>query len=83
MEIFKPNESFCNSYPNLPKTSFMPRMSKNKAYDLNEHLLNTRNGNLQVKSTILSFYPNQPKTFLNFKMSKIKISKMSKIKIHI
>ena len=53
MELFKSNRSFCNFYPNLPKTSFVHKMSKSKAYTWNEHLLNNRNGNMQVKSTIL------------------------------
>ena len=54
MAIFNSNGSFCNFYPNLPKISFMQKMSKNKAYyTSNEHLLCTQNGNLPVKSTIL------------------------------
>ena len=32
MEIFKSNRSFCNFYPNLPKTSFKHKMSKNKLH---------------------------------------------------
>ena len=37
----------------------------------------------QVKLTIMKFYPNLLRTFFNFKTSRIKISKMNKIKIHI
>ena len=51
--IFNSNTSFYNFYPNLPKISFIHKMSKNKAYTWNEHLLSTQNGNLQVKSAIL------------------------------
>ena len=40
MKILKANESFCNFYPNLPKTSFIHKMSKNKAQTRNEQLLN-------------------------------------------
>ena len=58
-------------------------MSKNKAFTWHEHLLSTQNKNLQVKSAILYFYPNLPKTFFNFKICKLKISQMSKIKISI
>ena len=32
---------------------FIHKMSKNKVYTWNEHLLSTQNGNLQVKSVIL------------------------------
>ena len=32
MENFKSNGSFCNFYPNLPKTSFIHKMKKNKAH---------------------------------------------------
>ena len=31
METFKSNRSFCNFYPNLPKTSYIHKMNKNKA----------------------------------------------------
>ena len=51
--IFNSNASFYNFYPNLPKISFIHKMSKNKPYTGNEHLLCTQNGNLQVKSGIL------------------------------
>ena len=51
MEIFKSNGSFCNFYLNLPKTSFIHKMTKSKAHTWNEHILNNRIGNLQVKST--------------------------------
>ena len=83
MTIFNSNGSFYNFYPNLPKISIIHKMSKNKAFTWNEHLLSTQNGNLQVKSAVMLFYPNQPKTFFNFKRSKFRISKMSKIKTHI
>ena len=53
MEIFNSNGSIYIFYPNLPKISFTHKMSKNKAYTWNGHLLSTQNGNLQVKSTIL------------------------------
>ena len=53
MAIFNSNESIYNFYLNLTKTCFIYKMSKNKAYTWNEHLLSTQNGNLQVKSTIL------------------------------
>ena len=55
MEIFKSitNRSFRDSYPNLLKTPFIHKMSKNKAHTSNKHLINTQNGSLQVKSTIL------------------------------
>ena len=42
MEIFKPNGSSWIFYPNLLKTSFIYKMSKNKAHPWIEHLLNTR-----------------------------------------
>ena len=53
MAILNSNGSIYNFYPNLPKISFIRKMSKNKAYTWNEHLLSTQNGNLQVKSVIL------------------------------
>ena len=53
MAIFNSNGSFYNFYPNLPKISIIPKMSKNKAFIWNEHLLSTQNENLQVKSVIL------------------------------
>ena len=53
MAIFNSNGSIYNFYPNLPKISFTHKMSKNKAYTWNGHLLSTQNGNLQVKSAIL------------------------------
>ena len=53
MEIFNSNGSFYNFYPNLLKISIIHKMSKNKAFTWNEHLLSTQNGNLQVKSAIL------------------------------
>ena len=34
--------AFCNFYPNLPKTFFTQKMSKNKVHTRNEHLLNTQ-----------------------------------------
>ena len=45
--IFKMNkmESFCNFYPNLPKTSFTHKISKIEVHTWNKHLLNTQNGN--------------------------------------
>ena len=36
-----------------PKISFIHKMSKNKAYTWNEHLLSTQDENLQVKLAIL------------------------------
>ena len=39
-------------------------MSKKKAQIWNEHLLNTRNGNFQVKQIILCFLPNFAQNFL-------------------
>ena len=53
MGIFNSNGSFYNFYPNLPKISIIHKMSKNKAFPRNEHLLSTQNGNLPVKSAIL------------------------------
>ena len=53
MAIFKSNGSIYNSYQNLPKISFMHKMSKIKAYTWNEHLLSTQNRKLQMKSVIL------------------------------
>ena len=53
MAIFNSNGSIYNFYPNLPKISFILKMSKNNVYTWNEHLLSTQNGNLQVKSVIL------------------------------
>ena len=53
MEISKSNKSFCNFYTNLLKPFFIRKMSKNKGNTGNEHLINTRNENFQVKSTIL------------------------------
>ena len=49
--IFNPNGWFYNFYANLLKIIY--KMSKNKAFTWNEHLLSTQNGNLQVKSAIL------------------------------
>ena len=37
MEISKSNGLFCIFYPNLPKTSFAHKMSKNKEHTLNEY----------------------------------------------
>ena len=53
MAIFNSNGSFYNFYPNLPKISIIHKMSKNKAFTWNEHLLITQNGKLYVKSAIL------------------------------
>ena len=53
MAILNSNGSIYNLYPYLPKISFIHKMSKNKVYTWNEHLLSTQNGNLQVKSVIL------------------------------
>ena len=36
-----------------PKIYFKHKMSKNKTYTWNEHLLSIQNGSLQVKSVIL------------------------------
>ena len=58
MAIFNSNGSIYNFYPNLPKISFILKMSKNKAYTWNEHLLNTQTGNLLVKLAILQVYLN-------------------------
>ena len=44
MEIFKSNGSFCNFYPNLPKTFFTHKMSKNKV-----HTWNTVHRKIMVK----------------------------------
>ena len=52
MEVFKSNVSFCNIYPNFPKTFFIHEMSKNKADTWKEYLVDTQNGNLKLKSTI-------------------------------
>ena len=49
MEIIQSNGSFFNFYPNLPKTFFILKISKNKAQIWNEHLLNTRNESFQVR----------------------------------
>ena len=49
MEIFKPNGSFCNFYPNLLKTFFILKISKSKAHIWNGQTLNTQNENFQVK----------------------------------
>ena len=48
-EIFVSTGSFFDFYSNLPKTFFIFKMSKKKAQIRNEHLLNTRHGNFQVK----------------------------------
>ena len=48
-EIFVSTGSFFDLYSNLPKTFFIFKMSKKKAQIRNEHLLNTRHGNFQVK----------------------------------
>ena len=53
MAIFDSNGSSYNFYPNFPKISFIHKMSKNKAYTWNEHLLSTQDENLQVKLAIL------------------------------
>ena len=58
MTIFSSNGSFYNFYPNLPTISIIHKMSKNKAFNWNEHVLSTQNGNLQVKLVILSVYAN-------------------------
>ena len=39
MAVFSSNGSFYNFYPNLPKISVIHKMSKNKAFTWNEHLL--------------------------------------------
>ena len=54
MAIFNSNGSIYNFYPNLPQISFKHKMSKNKAFTWNEYLLSIQNGNLQVKSAILT-----------------------------
>ena len=41
MEFFKSNGFFDNLYPDLLKTFFILKMSKNKAHTRNENLLNT------------------------------------------
>ena len=53
MAISNSNGSFYDFYRNLPKISIIHKMSENKAFTWNEHLLSTQNGNLQVKSAIL------------------------------
>ena len=53
MTIFNFNKSYYNFYPNFPKISIIHKMSKNKVFTWNEHLLSTQNGNLPVKSAIL------------------------------
>ena len=53
MAIFNSNGWFYNFCSNLPKISVIHKMSKNKAFTWNEHLLCTQNGNLQVKSAVL------------------------------
>ena len=53
MASFNSNGSFYNFYSNLPKISIKHKMSKNKAFTWNEHILSIQNGNLQVKSAIL------------------------------
>ena len=56
---FNSNGSIYNFYTNLPKISFIHKMSKNKTYTWNEHLLSTQNENLRVKPSILKVYPIQ------------------------
>ena len=51
MAIFNSNRSIYNFYLNLPKISFIHKMSK--AYTWNEHLLSIQNEKLQEKSAIL------------------------------
>ena len=51
--IFNSNGSSYNFYANLLKISIIHKMSNNKAFTWNEHLLSTQNENLQVKSVIL------------------------------
>ena len=53
MVILNSNGSFYNFYPNFPKISLTHKMSNNKAFTWNEHLLSTQNSNLQLKSVIL------------------------------
>ena len=77
---FTPN---CNFHPNLLKTSFVHKVSKNKAYTWNEHLFKYPKWKLASEIDHFVVLPKLPKTFFSFKMSKIKIRKMSKIKIHI
>ena len=45
MEIFTSNGPFCKFYPNFPTTSFIHKMTKNKAHTRIEYLLNTPNEN--------------------------------------
>ena len=61
MAIFNSNGSIYNFYSNLAKISFLHKMSKNKAYTWNEHLLSTQNGYLEVKSAIFKFTRIYPK----------------------
>ena len=53
MAFFNSNGLIYNFYRNLPKISFTHKMSKNKAYTSDEHLLSTQNGNLQMKLAVL------------------------------
>ena len=40
-------------FTQIAQNSFIHKISKNKAHTWKEHLLNTWNGNLQMKSTTL------------------------------
>ena len=83
MAIFNSNGSIYDFYPNLPKISFKHKMNKNKAYTWNEHLLSIQMEICKWNRPFCKFNQIHPKTYFNFKTSKFKISKMSKIKIHI
>ena len=80
MEFFKSNRSLCNFYPDLPKTSFIHKMSKNKAHTWIQDLINTRNTNLQVKSTIWNFTQIHQKLSSISKWVKLKLGKWAKLK---
>ena len=63
LEISIVNVSFCNFYPNLPKTSFKYKISKNKAHNWIEHLLNTRNENCKWSRPFCNFTQIKLKLF--------------------
>ena len=74
------NKSFCDFYLNFPKNSFIDKMSKSQAHTWKENLINTGNGNLPVKSTILQFTQIKLKLFSISKWAKLKLAKWAKPK---
>ena len=81
METLKSNRLFCNVYPNLPKTSFTHKMSKNKAHSGNEHLKNIPEMEIcKWNQLFCNFTQTNPKFSPILKWAKLKLAKQAKLK---